>query len=111
MGQFFIAQMGREGVVGDLFLRGREAFREIAGLTPFGRMESKHIAMACFPKLAAPSTGLVTSIQSGIHTCEAGLAIYRGRSGPEALIELAWDIVSTDGDAELDRKLQKLEGI
>src|SRR3954452_6742778 len=109
MGQFLIVQSAEDGAALGTFQRGLEGFERIAGLKPSACFLSGRLAIATYPKLLAPGTGLSIEPQSGRRVCEAGLAFYRGRRGRCALEEFARDIESTAGKRDLASRVNDLE--
>jgi asparagine synthase (glutamine-hydrolysing) len=72
MGQLLVVQGSDSGAVERLFARALRLFESLCGLTPCDRQASGTTAVAKFPRLSAPTTGIVRAGQGSAWICGAG---------------------------------------
>jgi len=109
MGQLLIVQGEDEREVQSLFQRGLLAFEKLVRLRPQQEFNSGSTAVAKFPKLLKPTSGIVQNSVGPGWVCGAGTWFYDGMAGETALAALLQ--VSATGERALQSRLEAVDGI
>lgn len=97
MGQLLITIGQDSGAVVDVFQKSTALFGRLNNLMPSDQLTRPTLQVATFPKLCAPTSGIVHA--GNAWGCSAGTVFYGNRSGREALKAL---LLSSDSSNLLD---------
>src|SRR5215472_16625269 len=100
MGQILVVNGADSERVREVFRAALALYEKQSGLKPCARLSTEQIEAAKFPKLDAPTAGIVRHPSNGRWICGAGTYFYNGKAAPACLEELLERMWTTSGGVD-----------